>query len=135
MTFDPTMFPPGTEDDRSWLQGQLAEAHKTIRSLLRQLSKEQSRHAETARAHNLTVANLVDATRESSQIARERDTWRTRAEQTSPGISLGELPIALSVDEVGAIRKAMARLHHPDVGGDSERMKLWNAMLDPLDQN
>ena len=41
---------------------------------------------------------------------------------------LGEEPA-----EVGAIRKAMARLHHPDTGGDAERMKAWNAALDPLD--
>jgi hypothetical protein len=33
---------------------------------------------------------------------------------------------------VNAIRKAMARLHHPDVGGDPERMKAWNAALDRI---
>jgi hypothetical protein len=29
----------------------------------------------------------------------------------------------------------MARLHHPDVGGDAERMKAWNAVLDPLEES
>ena len=54
---DPTPF--GADQDIGWLQEQLAETHKTIRSLLRQLSKEQTRHSETARAYNLTVANLL----------------------------------------------------------------------------
>jgi hypothetical protein len=31
-----------------------------------------------------------------------------------------------------AIRKAMARLHHPDVGGNPDRMKAWNATLDRM---
>ena len=35
--------------------------------------------------------------------------------------------------EISAIRKAMARLHHPDTGGDSERLKSWNAALDALE--
>src|SRR5690242_15683735 len=49
---------PG-DSELARLQKELSEAHKTIRSLLRQISKEQARHAETARAYNLTVANLV----------------------------------------------------------------------------
>jgi hypothetical protein len=28
----------------------------------------------------------------------------------------------------------MARLHHPDVGGDLERMKAWNVVLDQIEQ-
>jgi hypothetical protein len=44
------------------------------------------------------------------------------------------LTIDLTPAEVGAIRKAMARLHHPDTGGDAERMKAWNAALDPLER-
>lgn len=121
------------EGDIAWLRDQLAEAHKTIRGLLRQLSKEQARHSETTRAYNLTIANLMEATRENVQTARERDEWKARAESGPYSVSLGDLPVQLSADEVGAIRKAMARLHHPDVGGDSERMKHWNAILDPLE--
>ena len=34
--------------------------------------------------------------------------------------------------EINAIRRAMARLHHPDQGGDSNRMKQWNKLLDEM---
>lgn len=120
--------------DLTWLQGQVTESHKTIRSLLRQLSKEQTRHAETTRAYNLTVANLTEAARENRQIVRERDEWKLRAERGVGQVTLGDIPLQLSSEEVRAIRKAIARLHHPDLGGDAERMKLWNAILDPLER-
>lgn len=132
--FDPALQ-AGAEGDSGWFQGQLAEAHKTIRSLLRQLSKEQARHAETARAYNLTVANLMEATRENTQISRERDLWKARAERGGQSFALRSIPMDLTSAEVSAIRKAMARLHHPDVGGDPERMKAWNSILDPLERS
>jgi post-segregation antitoxin (ccd killing protein) len=122
---------PPNDGELAWLQKELEEAHRTIRSLLRQLSKEQTRHAETARAYNLTVANLVEATRQNAQLEHERDMWQARAEGQGTSFTVGAL--TLTPAEVGAIRKAMARLHHPDTGGDVERMKLWNAALDPLD--
>ena len=122
---------PPNDGELAWLQKELEEAHRTIRSLLRQLSKEQTRHAETARAYNLTVANLVEATRQNAQLEHERDMWKARAEGQGTSFTVGAL--TLTPAEVGAIRKAMARLHHPDTGGDVERMKLWNAALDPLD--
>ena len=121
------------ENDPTWLQGELSEAHKTIRTLLRQLSKEQERHAETVRAYNLTVANLVEATRENTLLARELDQLRARTVQGTHPFTIGSEVMQLTPAEVSAIRKAMARLHHPDVGGDSERMKIWNAVLDPLE--
>jgi hypothetical protein len=119
------------EGELSWLQRELAEAHKTIRSLLRQLSKDQARHAEMARAYNLTVANLVEATRQNALLEHERDAWKARAEGKPAPFTLDKL--TLTAEEISAIRKAMARLHHPDTGGDVERMKLWNAALDPLE--
>jgi post-segregation antitoxin (ccd killing protein) len=122
--------PPG-DTELAWLQRELDEAHRTIRSLLRQLSKEQTRHAETARAYNLTVANLVEATRQSALLEHERDMWKARAEGQAAPFTAG--PLTLTPAEISAIRKAMARLHHPDAGGDVERMKLWNAALDPLE--
>jgi hypothetical protein len=122
------------EGDLVWLQNQLNEAQKTIRTLLRQLSKEQARHAETARAYNLTVANLVEATRENNALERDRDMWKARAEGMATPFTIGKGTLELTPAEVSAIRKAMARLHHPDTGGDVERMKAWNAALDPLER-
>jgi chromosome segregation ATPase len=124
----------GAEHDTSLAQRELDEAHKTIRTLLRQIDKEQARHAEISRAFNKTVANLMEITRENAQLERERDMWRARAEGTSLPFSVGGTTLELTPAEVSAIRKAMARLHHPDTGGDIERMKAWNAALDPLDR-
>jgi hypothetical protein len=81
--------------------------------------------------------------RENTSLAHERDLWRARAHRLEQGLSPepeGERPVIgitalagqISDEEVNAIRKAMARLHHPDVGGDPERMKAWNAALDSI---
>jgi hypothetical protein len=58
--------------------------------------------------------------------------WRMRAEQQGM-ISSDQLPV-LTGDEINAIRRAMARIHHPDRGGDIDRMKLWNKLLDTLEK-
>ncbi|HMO57074.1 MAG TPA: hypothetical protein PKA05_08290 [Roseiflexaceae bacterium] len=129
-----SQMPPGAEAEPSWLQRELDEAHKTIRSLLRQISKEQQRHSEIVRAYNMTVANLMEITRENAALERERDQWRARVEAHGMPFRFGTHTIELTAAEVSAIRKAMARLHHPDTGGDIERMKQWNAALDPLDR-
>jgi septal ring factor EnvC (AmiA/AmiB activator) len=123
---------PDAEPDAALLRRELEEAHKTIRTLLRQIDKEQARHAEITRAYNKTVANLMEITRENAQLERERDAYKARAEGTSTPFHIGGAVLELTQAEVSAIRKAMARLHHPDTGGDAERMKLWNAALDPL---
>ena len=123
----------GVENDPVWLQNELNEALKTIRSLRRQLNKELQRQAETERAQHMTIANLADAGREQVELRRERDMWRKRAEGNLTPFHIGGLTIELTPAEVGAIRRAMARLHHPDTGGDAERMKAWNAALDPLE--
>lgn len=120
--------------DMDQVQQDLAEAHATIHRLLRQITKEQARYDEVARAYNKTVANLMEVTRENAVIEHERDMWRARAEGVAGPVNLGGLTIDLTPAEVGAIRKAMARLHHPDAGGNAERMKAWNAALDPLEQ-
>lgn len=128
-------LPPTTESEREFaqLQQELAEAHKTIRSLLRQISKEQARYSEIVRAYNMTVGNLVELTHENAVLERDRDLWKRRAEGAAMPFRLGGVVLELTPAEVGAIRKAMARLHHPDMGGDAERMKFWNAALDPLE--
>ena len=130
---DPNPYSTPSEQDAAWLQKELEEAHKTVRSLLRQLSKEQARHAETSRAYNLTVTTLMEITRENNMLERERDMWKARAEGTLTPLKIGGLMLELTAAEVSAIRKAMARIHHPDRGGDPERMKAWNAALDPLE--
>jgi chromosome segregation ATPase len=124
---------PDGEPDAGLLRRELEEAHKTIRALLRQIDKEQARHAEITRAYNKTVANLMEITRENAQLERERDSYKARAEGTATPFRIGGSTLELTQAEVSAIRKAMARLHHPDTGGDVERMKAWNAALDPLE--
>jgi hypothetical protein len=134
MRLDRSMYPIDiAETDPSLLQHELAEAHATIRRLLRQISKEQSRYDEIARAYNKTVSNLMGITRENALLEHERDTWKARAEGVRDPVTLSGLTLDLTPAEVSAIRKAMARLHHPDAGGDVERMKAWNAALDPLE--
>ena len=122
------------ETDPALLQRELAEAHLTVRRLLRQIGKEQSRYDEIARAYNKTVSNLTEITRENALLEHERDMWKARVEGTTSPFSVGGLTLELTPAEASAIRKAMARLHHPDAGGDIERMKAWNAALDPLDR-
>lgn len=118
-----------------WLQNELAQAHGTIRTLMRQIKKEQDRHAEISRAYTKTVANLVEAMRENTALTRECELLRAQvnAQAGTADPQLGTLDMQLTATEVGAIRKAMARLHHPDAGGDIERMKVWNAALDRLE--
>lgn len=135
MKQDPLRWPGNISDkDGAWLQNEIAEAHKTIRALLRQISKEQARCNEISRAYNMTVSNLVEITRENASLTRERDIWKARADGVPITFKAGMGLPDLTAAEVGAIRKAMARLHHPDAGGDTERMKMWNAMLDPIER-
>jgi hypothetical protein len=122
-----------SEGDGFWIQRELDEARKTIRNLLRQLDQEQARANEIARAYNLTVANLVATTRENAALERERDHWRANALGKPAPFKIGAGTLELTAAEVSAIRKAVARIHHPDTGGDSERLKLWNATLDALE--
>ena len=128
---------PEQSNSIDWLQNELAQAHSTIRTLMRQIKKEQDRHAEISRAYTKTVANLVETMRENTALTRECELLRAQV-HTQAGTTdeqLGTLDLPLTAAEVGAIRKAMARLHHPDAGGDIERMKVWNAALDRLEHD
>jgi len=121
--------------DPDALQRELDEARRTIRELRRQSDKAQARYDEMARAYRMTVENLVRTSGECASLERERDQWRKRAEQTPSTAAFETGTLRLSDEEITAIRKAMARLHHPDTGGDADRMKAWNALLDALERN
>ncbi|ABY33691.1 MAG TPA: hypothetical protein DEF43_13435 [Chloroflexus aurantiacus] len=124
------------------LRRELSEAQALIRTLRRQLEKAIAAAQEAQRAHAKMVETLTETMRENTVLCHERDMWRARAqrlesslhEEIRPGaaIDISSLVGQISEDEANAIRKAMARLHHPDVGGDPERMKAWNAALDRL---
>lgn len=120
--------PPRAMND---VQQQLEEAQAMIRRLNRELSKEQTRHAETTQAYNKTVSNMVLVARENAMLTHELERLK-RHTRAMPDADV-RLPLAITPDEAKAIRKAMARLHHPDVGGDELRMKQWNAVLDRFD--
>jgi chromosome segregation ATPase len=133
-----------TQREYDLLRRELAEAQAMSRGLRRQLEKALQSANEAQRAHAKMVATLTETMRENTTLANERDVWRTKAQRLEAGLSAepgGERPVIeigalagqLTEDEVNAIRKAMARLHHPDVGGNPERMKAWNAALDRLD--
>jgi len=82
----------------------------------------------------MTVQNLVQANARCERLERERERWRDQwaAQQGAINISTGGL--TLTPAECAALRKAMARLHHPDTGGDAERLKTWNTLLDSLER-
>jgi septal ring factor EnvC (AmiA/AmiB activator) len=122
-----------SEQERAWLEHELNEAQTAVRKLLRQIEKEQARHNEIARAYKMTVENLVEISRQNTELERERDLWRARAASQPIPLHFGNTALALTPDEISAIRRAMARLHHPDQGGDSQRMQIWNAALDALE--
>lgn len=131
-----------TQRDYDLLRRELAEAQALNRGLRRQLEKALQSANEAQRAHAKMVATLTETMRENTSLANERDVWRTKAQRLEAGlapepgagaaIDISALAGQISEDEANAIRKAMARLHHPDVGGDPERMKAWNAALDRL---
>lgn len=122
-----------TEHESSWIQNELAEAHKTIRTLLRQIDKAQQRYDEISRAYKLTVDNLVEVSVRNNELEREIEQWKARSSGASISMTLGAGTLTLTPAEISAIRRAMARLHHPDTGGDTNRMQIWNAALDALE--
>jgi chromosome segregation ATPase len=130
-----------TQRDYELLRGELAEAQALNRSLRRQLEKALAAANEAQRAHAKMVGTLTETMRENHTLTHELEMWRARCQRLESGepdeapgstIDTSGLVGQLSEDEIKAIRKAMARLHHPDVGGSPERMKAWNAALDRL---
>lgn len=133
-----------TQRDYELLRGELAEAQALTRTLRRQLDKALAAANEAQRAHAKMVSTLTETMRENHTLTHELEMWRARCQrleagdpEETPGIGGGVIDTSalvgqLSEDEINAIRKAMARLHHPDVGGNPDRMKAWNAALDRL---
>jgi regulator of replication initiation timing len=117
------------------LESDLAEAQTQVRRLTRELKKEQQRLAETAEAYTKTVANLVRTVHENTVLRYENE----RLKQRTPKQVEQEVPqlfgLTITRIEVAAIRKAIARVHHPDVGGDPARMQEWNVALDQLEED
>lgn len=144
MSDEPTTFSAATAlREIELLRRDLAEARAASRNLQRQVQKLEEVAAEAQRAHAKMVATLTETMRENTILTGERDMWRQRAtrrsedeeEQPRSAVDLSVLAGQITDAEANAIRKAMARLHHPDVGGDPERMKQWNAALDRLVRN
>ncbi len=132
-----------TQREYDLLRRELAELQVLSRDLRRQLAKALQSANEAQRAHAKMVATLTETMRENTILVNDRDVWRAKAQRLESGlapepggqgrvIDISALASQISEDEVNAIRKAMARLHHPDVGGDPERMKSWNAALDRI---
>jgi regulator of replication initiation timing len=134
----PPSIPPDAEphDERTILAAELREAHRMNRDLMRQLKKAQDAAKEAMRAHAKMVDTLTETMRENTILNLERDKWQQRAEHSErTRLEIEHLRALFGLEnitnaEACAIRKAMARLHHPDSGGDPERMKAWNALLD-----
>ncbi len=112
------------------LKHEINEAHRTIRVLMRRITSEQEQQAKTQHAYEQMKQNIIEMNREYAVVEREREMWRMRAEQS--GIHWNDQLPHLDDAEINAIRRAMARLHHPDHGGDSNRMKQWNKLLDQM---
>lgn len=127
--------------ERAFLINELEEAHRMNRALLRQLKKAQEAVDEAVRAHAKMVITLTETMRENTALTLERDRWKHRAERCAlEGETPGSIGVIEGIGhitqaEARAIRKAMARLHHPDSGGDNERMKVWNMILDRIENH
>ncbi len=115
------------------LENDLAEAQAQVRRLTRELKKEQQRLAETAEAYTKTVANLVRTVHENTVLRYEYERLKQRTPEQPERPEPEVLGLVVTRNEIAAIRKAIARLHHPDVGGDAERMQAWNVALDRLE--
>ncbi len=129
----PQRPPQGLSDEA--LQEELAAARRAIRTLEREARKAEARYQELFRAYQMTVSNLVKATGTCTALEMERDMWRERAENAPTTASFADGTIQLTAEEVAAIRRAMGRIHHPDVGGSAERMRAWNIVLDALERD
>lgn len=115
--------------ERGRLERELAAAEATERELRRQLRKTEEQLTQTRQAYEKTVANMLTIVSENLRLTHECERLRGVTEDHFYVDLSHDFP-SLNSDEVSAIRKAMARLHHPDVGGNAQRMQFWNSLLD-----
>jgi len=130
-TLRPAYRPPSRTEI---IENELSEAQAEVRRLTRDLKKEKQRITETSEAYAKMVANLVRTVHENTVLRYECERLKRRGiegdDQSIPNL----LGFELTRSEVAAIRKAVARIHHPDAGGDIGRMQAWNVMLDKLEE-
>ncbi len=126
------MYRPPSRTEQ--LESELSEAQAEVRRLTRDLKKESQRLTETSEAYSKMVANLVRTVHENTVLRYECE----RMKRNGVGSDDQSIPTMFGFDltrnEVAAIRKAIARIHHPDAGGDIGRMQAWNVMLDKLEE-
>lgn len=115
------------------VETELAEAQAEVRRLTRELKKEKQRLAETAEAYTKTVSNHVRTVQENLVLRSENERLKQHRHRGIDDIYSNPLGVELTRIEITAIRKAMARLHHPDAGGETARMQAWNVLLDHLE--
>lgn len=119
-----------------------------LKKTVKAASNAERMAAEATRAHAKMVETLTETMRENNALTIDRDMWKARAQRATAQAETFandngyayDIPVTLGIphiteDEAGAIRKAIARLHHPDSGGNAERMKLWNAALDRIERH
>ena len=126
------MYRPPSRTEQ--LESELSEAQAEVRRLARDLKKESQRLTETSEAYSKMVANLVRTVHENTVLRYECERMKRNGSGTDDQSILAMFGFDLTRSEVAAIRKAIARIHHPDAGGDIGRMQAWNVMLDKLEE-
>ncbi len=119
------------------------QLEQELKKAVRAAANAERASAEALRAHTKMVETLTETMRENTALSLERDMWKARARriaayaednQRNDDVPVPETLSHITVEEARAIRKAMARLHHPDSGGNPERMKYWNTTLDQIER-
>jgi chromosome segregation ATPase len=126
------MYRPPSRTEQ--LESELSEAQADVRRLTRDLKKESQKLTETSEAYSKMVANLVRTVHENTVLRYECERLKRNGSTSDDQLIPALFGFDLTRTEVAAIRKAIARIHHPDAGGDIGRMQAWNVMLDKLEE-
>jgi multidrug resistance efflux pump len=114
-------------------EAELAEAQAEVRRLTRELKKERQKLAETSEAYTKTVSNLVRTVQENTVLRYENERFK-QGRNGMDDVLINPFRVGITRFEIAAIRKAMARIHHPDAGGETARMQAWNVLLDQMER-